>query len=84
MCVDYRDVNQACPKDNYPTPFIDQIIDECARCQIFSFIDGFSGYNQINICPQGIASKPNRDIVAINVFSMEGKPKATLIKRLDR
>ena len=52
MCVAYRDVNQACPKDNYPTPFIDQIIDECARCEIFSFMDGFSGYNQINIYPQ--------------------------------
>ena len=52
MCVDYRDVNQACPKDNYPTPFIDQIIDECAGCEIFSFMDGFSGYNQINIRPQ--------------------------------
>eukprot|EP00253_Pinus_taeda_P015798 PITA_15798 len=52
VCVDYRDVNQTCPKDNYPTPFIDQIIDECAECKIFSFIDGFSGYNQINIRPQ--------------------------------
>ena len=52
VCVDYRDVNQACPKDNYPTPFIDQIIDECAGCKIFSFMDGFSGYNQINIRPQ--------------------------------
>ena len=51
VCVDYRDVNQACPKDNYSTPFIDQIIDECARCEIFSFMDGFSGYNQINIRP---------------------------------
>eukprot|EP00253_Pinus_taeda_P019999 PITA_19999 len=30
VCFDYRDVNQACPKKNYPTPFIDQIIDECA------------------------------------------------------
>ena len=30
VCVNYRDVNQACPKYNYPTPFIDQIIDECA------------------------------------------------------
>ena len=48
--VDYRYVNQACPKDNYPTPFIDQIIDDCAGCEIFSFMDGFSGYNQINIC----------------------------------
>ena len=52
VCIDYRDVNQACPKDNYPTPFIDQIIDECARCEIFSFLDGFSRYNQINIRPQ--------------------------------
>ena len=29
VCVDYRDVNQACPKENYPTPFIHHIIDEC-------------------------------------------------------
>lgn len=47
--VDYRDLNRACPKDNYPTPFIDQIIDECARIEIFSFMDNFPCYNQINI-----------------------------------
>ena len=52
VCVDYRDLNKACPKENYPTPFIDQIIDDCARCEIFSFMDGFSGYNQIDILPQ--------------------------------
>jgi hypothetical protein len=45
-------LNKACPKDNYPSPFIDQIIDDCAGCEIFSFMDGFSGYNQINILPQ--------------------------------
>lgn len=45
VCVDYRDLNKAFPKDNYPTPFIDQIIDDCAGCEIFSFMDGFSGYN---------------------------------------
>ena len=39
VCIDYQDVNQACPKDNYPTPFINQIIDDCARCEIFSFMD---------------------------------------------
>ena len=43
VCVDYRDFNQACPKNNYPTPFIDQIIDDCAGCEIFSFMDGFFG-----------------------------------------
>jgi hypothetical protein len=45
VCVDYRDLNKSCPKDNYPTPFIDQIIDNCAGSVIFSFMDGFSGYN---------------------------------------
>jgi len=51
VCVDYRDINKACPKDNYPAPFIDQIIDDCAGSEVFSFMDGFSGYNQINILP---------------------------------
>jgi hypothetical protein len=43
------DLNKACPKDNYPTPFIDQVIDECVRSEIFSFMDGFSSHNQIQI-----------------------------------
>jgi hypothetical protein len=51
VCVDYRDINKACPKDNYPTPFVDQIVDDCAGSEIFSLMDGFSGYNQINILP---------------------------------
>lgn len=45
VCVDYRDLNSVCPKDNYMTPFIDQIIDNCAGCESFSFMDGFLGYN---------------------------------------
>jgi hypothetical protein len=52
VCVDYRNINKACPKDNFPTPFIDQIIDDCASSEIFSLMDGFSGYNQINIAPE--------------------------------
>jgi hypothetical protein len=51
VCVDYRDINKSCPKDNYPTPFVDQIVDDCAMSEIFSLMDGFSGYNQINILP---------------------------------
>jgi hypothetical protein len=35
VCTDFRDLNKACPKDNFPTPFIDQIIDECAGCEAF-------------------------------------------------
>jgi hypothetical protein len=49
VCVDYRDINKACPKDNFPTPFVDQIVDDYVGTEIFSLMDGFSGYNQINI-----------------------------------
>jgi hypothetical protein len=52
VCIDFRDLNKAYPKDNFPTPFIDQIIDECVGCEVFSFMDGFSGYNQIQIKPK--------------------------------
>jgi hypothetical protein len=52
VCVDYRDINKACPKDNFPTPFVDQIVDDYTRSEIFSLMDGFSGYNQINIIPE--------------------------------
>jgi hypothetical protein len=49
VCIDYKDINKACPKDNFPTPFIDQIVDDCTESEIFSLMDGFSEYNQINI-----------------------------------
>ena len=49
--VDYRDLNKACPKDKYPMPFIDQIIYNYTGSVIFSFMDGFSRYNQIDILP---------------------------------
>jgi hypothetical protein len=52
VCVDYRDIKKICPKDNFPTPSVDQIIDDCAGSEIFSLMDGFSGYNQINIAPE--------------------------------
>jgi hypothetical protein len=45
----YRDINKACHKDNYPTPFVDQIFDDYVSSDIFSLMDGFSDYNQINI-----------------------------------
>ena len=51
VCINFRDLNKACPEDNFPTPHIDQIIDNCAGSVMFSFMDGFSGYNQIEIFP---------------------------------
>jgi hypothetical protein len=51
VCVYYRDINKVCPKDNFPTPFVDQIIDDYVGSEIFSLMDCFLGYNQINILP---------------------------------
>jgi hypothetical protein len=47
--TDFHDINHACPKDNFPTPFIDQIIDDCVSHEEPSFMDGFFGYNQFQI-----------------------------------
>ena len=49
MCVDYRDLNRASPKDDFPLPHIDVLVDNTAHHKIFSFMDGFSGYNQIKM-----------------------------------
>lgn len=51
VCVDYRDVNHVYPKENYPATFINQIVDDYVGCKIYLFMDGFSGYSQINILP---------------------------------
>ena len=45
MCVDYRDLNRANPKDNFSLPHIDTLVDNTTKHSLFSFIDGFSGYN---------------------------------------
>ncbi|GAU51646.1 hypothetical protein TSUD_414680 [Trifolium subterraneum] len=52
MCVDYRDLNKASPKDDFPLPHIDMLVDNTARYNVFSFMEGFSGYNQIKMAPE--------------------------------
>ena len=49
MCVDFTDLNRACPKDSYPLPRIDTLVDSTARHELLSFMDAFSGYNQIKM-----------------------------------
>ena len=49
MCVDFTDMNKACPKDSFPLPRIDQLVDSTAGHKLLSFMDAFSGYNQILI-----------------------------------
>nr|XP_027123971.1 uncharacterized protein LOC113740625 [Coffea arabica] len=47
MCVDFTDLNKACPKDCYPLPRIDQLVDSTTGYEIFCFLDAFKGYHQI-------------------------------------
>ena len=45
MCVDFRDLNKACPKDDFPLPHIDVLVDNTTSSALMSFMDGFSRYN---------------------------------------
>ncbi|CAJ2677123.1 unnamed protein product [Trifolium pratense] len=49
MCVDYTDLNRACPKDAYPLPNIDKLVDNSSGFKLLSFMDAYSGYNQIKM-----------------------------------
>ena len=46
-CIDFIDLNKACPKDPFPLLHIDQIVDSTLSCDFLSFLDAYSGYHQI-------------------------------------
>jgi hypothetical protein len=52
MCVDFIDLNKACPKDSFPLPHIDTLVDSTSGYELLSFMDAFSGYNQILMHPK--------------------------------
>ncbi|KAK2416133.1 hypothetical protein QL285_038556 [Trifolium repens] len=54
MCVDYTDLNRACLKDSYPLPCIDSLVDNSSGFKLLSFMDAYSGYNQI---PMAVADR---------------------------
>ena len=47
MCVDFTDLNKCCPKDPYPLPRIDKLVDIAAGCKMMSLLDCFFDYHQI-------------------------------------
>ena len=51
LCIDFTDINKACLKDSFPLPRIDLIVDATAGHELLSFMDAFSGYNQISMDP---------------------------------
>ncbi|XP_020966315.1 uncharacterized protein LOC110266289 [Arachis ipaensis] len=52
MCVDFTNLNKACPKDAYPLPCIDKLVDNASGYKALSFMDAYSGYNQILMHPE--------------------------------
>jgi hypothetical protein len=52
MCIDYTSLNKAYPKDPYPLPRIDQIVDSTSGCDLLSFLDAYSGFHQIQMSRQ--------------------------------
>ena len=52
MCVDFTDLNKACPKDSFPLLRIDQLVDSIAGHKLLTFMDAFSGYNQIRMAEE--------------------------------
>lgn len=49
MCIDFEDLNKACSKDSFPLLNIDQLVDATTRHEMLSFMDAYSGYNQVRM-----------------------------------
>jgi hypothetical protein len=47
MCIDFTNLNKACPKDNFPLPRVDKTVDSATGCEAISLLDYFLGYHQI-------------------------------------
>ncbi|XP_019085468.1 PREDICTED: uncharacterized protein LOC109126398 [Camelina sativa] len=52
VCVDFTDLNKACLKDSFPLPHIDRLVESTLGHELMSFMDAFSGYNQILMNPE--------------------------------
>jgi len=76
-------VRKASPKDDFPLPHIDVLVDNAARSSTYSFMDGFSGYNQIKMAPEDKANCEGLYVVkkafsggALKLARMDGKDLA--------
>jgi hypothetical protein len=68
VCVDFRDLNRATPKDEYPMPVAETLINTAAGHKMLSFMDGNTGYNQIFMAPEDIHKTPFRVPGAVGLF----------------
>ena len=71
VCVNFTDLNKACPKDSFPLPHIDRLVESTAGNELLTFMDAFSGYNQIMMHPndrEKMAFITDRGIYCYNVM----------------
>nr|AAX95395.1 Reverse transcriptase (RNA-dependent DNA polymerase), putative [Oryza sativa Japonica Group]ABA92966.2 retrotransposon protein, putative, unclassified [Oryza sativa Japonica Group] len=68
VCIDFRDLNKATPKDEYPMPVADQLVDAASGHKILSFVDGNAGSNQIFMTEEDIHKTAFRCLGAISLF----------------
>ncbi|KAI3461712.1 hypothetical protein Pfo_018375 [Paulownia fortunei] len=52
LCIDFTDLNRACPKYPFPLSRIDRLVDSTLGCELLSFLDPYQGYNQIRLAPE--------------------------------
>lgn len=52
VCIDYRRLNAVIKNDHFPLPFLDQVLERVAGWEFYYFLDGYSGYNQIEIAKE--------------------------------
>ena len=85
MCVDYTDLNKGCSNDSFPLPLIDRLIDSTAECELLSFIDAYSRYNQILMNPpdqEHIAFTTGRGLYCYKVMPFGLKNAGATYQRL--
>ncbi|CAL9031199.1 unnamed protein product [Prunus brigantina] len=85
MCQDYTNLNKACPKDSFPLPRIDQLVDATAGHELLSFMDAYSGYNQIFMHPadrEHTAFITDRGLYCYNVMPFGLKNARATYQRL--
>ena len=83
--MDFKDLNKTCPKDSFPLPKIDQLVDSMEGHSLLNFMDAFSGYNQILIDKQDEESTTfitNMSLFCYRVMSFDLKNAGATYQRL--
>ena len=74
LCVDFRNLNRASDKDNYPVPPMEQILQMVSGSELFSLLDGFSGYNQVLVAEEDklkTTSEPSGELFLTEEFPLD-------------